>query len=157
MRKVYFIMLLPFLLVISGCSKNEKDIILENLYSTSGTVDIIDSSGLVKVSGTSSSIKYTFDLTNNGNDITVISVTPVLSDKLTTKVLDKNVTININKNISKGESTKVAGEIVLDENKLMKEQIDSSEIKVKEFKVIKERNTRNGKKVQVEKTIPFSF
>lgn len=158
MRKFYLIILLSCVILVVSGGFTEKGIIILDSSATFGAVDISDSSGVVKISGTSSTVKYTLTLTNNQeNNITVVSITPVLSDTLASKVLNKNTTISINETIPKGNSINVSGEIILNAKELSKEEINSLEPMVKKIKIIEERTTQNGKRIQEEKTIRYSF
>lgn len=143
MRKFYLVMLLCVLLVVSGCSKKEntteKGIIISVISSSIGAV------GQNTNDFENQSFKYTITLTNNEeNNITVVSITPVLSDTFASKISDKNITVNVNKTIPKGNSINVSGEIIFNAKELNKEQIISMKPFVKEVKIVEERTIQNS-------------
>lgn len=156
LKKFCLLVSLCVFLVVSGCLK--KGIIISGVSATFGGADISDASGTTIISGIPSGLKYTMTLTNiEYYDLTVVSSTPVLSDSFANKVFNKNITVDVNKTISKGESIDVSGEIIFNEEELKKEEINHLIPMVKEFKIVEERTLGEKRIIRKEKTIRHSF
>jgi hypothetical protein len=137
-RKIFLIILLFVLLIITGCST--KEIVNQKGISLSGVLTSIGAVGENTNGFEKQSFKYTITLTNNDDDnITVVSITPVLSEVFANAVPDKNVTVKVNRTISKGNSINVSGEIIFNTKGLSKEQIISMKPFIKEVKITEER------------------
>lgn len=107
MRKFYSIVLLFVILIFSGCSN--RGVVISEGTSTFGAVDIWDTAGTVLISGNPSALKYNMVLTNSEYyDIKVVSITPILSNTYASKVLSKDITVNVDKTISKGDSIDIS-------------------------------------------------
>ncbi len=129
--------MLCFLLVVPGCST--KETIDEKGISVSGISSSIGGVGPNTSDFETQRFNYTITLTNNDEkDIKVVLIVPVLSEAFAEKVSDKNITVDVNKTISKGNSIDVTGEIIFDTKGLSKEQIMNLQPFVKEVKVIQE-------------------
>jgi hypothetical protein len=143
MRKICLTILLCIALIISGCSTKKS--LEEEGISISAISSSIGAVGQNTNDFENQSFKYTITLTNNEEaNITVVSITPMLSENFASLVSDKNVTVDINKTISKDSSIDVSGEIIFNTKGLSKEQIISLEPFVKEVKITEERTIPNS-------------
>lgn len=140
-KKVIIIGLMSVLFLLSACSsnntsdtQNKMGIEIKNIVSIMGAI------GENANDSETQSFKYTITLTNNeASDIKLVSLTPVLSDKIFERVSNKETEIEVNKTISKEGNLDVTGEIIFDSKGLTKEQIVSLQPFIKDVKIIEER------------------
>lgn len=137
-KKISIVLLVTILILLSGCSGNAT--------RKSAGIDITGITSSIGAVGENTkdfetqSFKYTITLTNNDEeDITIISVRPVISEKLHERISSKDITLQVNRVIPKGGSLGVSGEIIFDAKGLTKEQTVSMEPFVKEVRIIEER------------------
>lgn len=84
--------------------------------------------------------KYRLTLTNNEeNDLKVISIEPILSEEFKKNVISNELTLNINKTISKDNSLEVSGEITFNSKGIDKEQISNMQPFIEGIMVNEER------------------
>lgn len=141
MKKVYIMVLLPVLLLLTACSGNNNSgatknngIEITNIVSSIGAVD--ENTNNIDTQ----SFKYAMTLTNNDAiDIKIVSVSPVLSNEFLNRVDNKETRIEVNKTITNGSSINITGEIIFDAKGLTKEQIDSLQPFIKDVKILEER------------------
>ena len=138
-NKTSVTILLVTILLFTGCSsKNMADKV-----STVDITNIVSSIGAVGDNTNdfeTQSFKFTITLKNNEpTDITIVSVTPILSEKFLARAANKNTIIPVNKIIPQGGSLGVTGEIIFDAKGLTKEQIVNLEPFIKEVKITDER------------------
>lgn len=132
------VLMLSLLLLFTGCSagntQDETGIVITDIMSGIG------SAGENTNDFETQSFKFTITMKNNeAADIGIVSVRPVLSEKLLERVPNKDTTINVNKVIAKGTSLSVSGEIIFDARGLTKEQIAGIKPFVQEVRLIEER------------------
>lgn len=137
-KKIGLVVLISILLLFTACSTNNDS----NMVG----IDIQNiSSGIGAVGGNvndfeTQSFSYTITLTNSeAADITIVSVNPVLTEKFSERVENKDTIIKVNKIIPGGSSLNVTGDIIFDAKGLTKEQIVNLQPFVKEVKVLEER------------------
>jgi hypothetical protein len=139
-RKNNITILIATLFLLAGCTAQSA------LDKSSTTVDITSIVSSIGATGENTndfetqSFKYTVTLTNNETEsITIVSVTPVLSEKFLERVSNKDTTVQVNKTIPQGSSLDVSGGIVFNAKGLTKEQIMALEPFVKEIKIMEEK------------------
>jgi hypothetical protein len=138
-NKIYISILLSALILLSGCSTNKpadkvSSIEITNIVTSIGAVgnNINDSD--------TQSFKFTITLVNNEpTDITIVSVTPILSEIFLERAADKNKIMPVNRIVSPGGSIDVTGEVIFDAKGMTKDQIVNLQPFIKEVKIADER------------------
>lgn len=136
--------LISIILLFTGCAAKDTG-------NKSTAVDITNIGSSIGAVGENTadfetqSFKYTVTLTNNDTtDITIVSVSPVLSEKFLERVSNKDTLIQVNKTILQGNSLDINGEIIFNAKGLTKEQIVTLDPFVKEIKIIEERTIKKS-------------
>ena len=138
MKKIYVLLLLSVLLLVSSCES--KHIEKNNGLSISGITTSLGAYEKNSDNNEIQSFKYTITLTNNDDEnISLHSVTPILSEKFLSLVIDKDVTLEVNKIIEKSGILNLSGEIVFNTKGLEKQDILNLQPFVKEVKITEER------------------
>jgi len=142
-KKISLMILVITLLLLTACSSSEPS--NKAGIEITGIISSIGAVGENVDDFERQSFKYTITLTNNeAADITIISVSPILSEKFLELVENKDTTIQVNDTIPKGSSINVPGEIIFKSKDLNKEEIISLEPFVERVKVIEERNIQKS-------------
>lgn len=137
-KKVSILVFAVILLLFTACSKesaeSRPDIEISSISTSIGAVG--NGSGNIETQ----SYKFNITMINNeAEDINIVSVKPVLSDKFLERVLNGDEPIQVDKVILKGGSLEVSGEIIFDAKGLTKEQIINLEPFIKEVRITEER------------------
>lgn len=138
MFKKVCILLMTAVLFLTACSTDstmdKSGISINNIVTSIGAV------GNNTDDYETQSFKFTITLTNNeAADIGIVSVEPVLSEKVLERVSGGDAKIQVESIIPKGGSLNVSGEIIFNAKGLTKEQIISLEPFVNEVRIIEER------------------
>ena len=138
MKKIYIAVALSLLLGVSGCANQDNRI--EESLSISGIASSIGAVGQNTDDFDTQCFKYTITLSNNEDrEIYIASVTPVLSEDFSKRVLESNVTVDVNEKLPGGESIQISCEIIFDAKGMSKEDIVGMEPFVKEVSIIEEK------------------
>lgn len=142
LRKFYMVMLICTIFMFGGCKNNsqsENGIYINSIQTSIGAVG--ENTNDVE----NQSFKYTLQLTNNEeDDLEIISIEPILTENFEKLVLSKDLIMNINKIISKGNNLEVSGEIIFNTKGMSKEEILNMEPFVKEVKIIEGRKIKKS-------------
>ncbi|MGM9988325.1 MAG: hypothetical protein ACI35O_14005 [Bacillaceae bacterium] len=138
MKKSYLILCIFAIFILSSCSKEEP--IAESGISISQKQTSIGPVEENMNDMDKQSFKYKLTLTNHEeNDLKIISLEPILSEEFKKTVLSDELTLTINKTISKNTSLEVSGEIIFNSKGLNKEQLSDMQTFIKEIKINEER------------------
>ena len=89
--------------------------------------------------------KYKVQLNNNeDDDLKIISIEPILTEKFEKLVLSKDLIKNINEIISKNDYLEISGEIIFNTKDMSKEEIESMQPFIKEIKITEERKIKKS-------------
>ncbi|MGM0379077.1 MAG: hypothetical protein ACQEQE_04970 [Bacillota bacterium] len=134
MKKIILIFILAVLLV--GCVNNDVTNRQEGLTINSTKSSI----GKVDETTDKQRFRYSIIITNNDkSDFEIISVKPILSNEFEKLAILDNHKLILNKNILKGESLEINGEIIFNSSDLTKKEILDLEPFIKEFEIIEKR------------------
>lgn len=136
------VMLICTIAIFVGCtnkSQSNNGISINSIQTSIGAIE--ENTNDIE----NQSFKYTVQLTNNeDDDLKIISIEPILTEKFEKLVSSKDLIKNINEIISKNDYLEVSGEIIFNTKGMSKEEIESMQPFIKEIKIIEERKIKKS-------------
>jgi hypothetical protein len=116
------IAILSVSLILTGCSGKKENLQANGgikIYSWSSAIGGVNNVDLEK-----SKFSYYLNLTNeNSKEILIKELEPIVSKSLSTKMISKNLVLNLNKKINPKETVEVKGEIIFYTEGMTKQDI----------------------------------
>ncbi|MFF2886971.1 hypothetical protein [Paenibacillus sp. NPDC057967] len=130
-----FVCLLMFAALIGCTNSGEKDKVVED-----GIVVNMISTSLGGDNPDNTRVSYSFDVWNRlGKSVVVLSVKPVISKEILERLVERNITLEVNTPVKSNESQKISGAFQIDTKGMSKDEVIDLVGSITQFRIVTEQ------------------